>query len=85
MEIYGQIILEDGTGFQDMGAIRLPVEIDTHINTKLLMLLVIGVAVLLFIVEWVRVDVVAMAMMVLLPELGLLNVHDTLQCLKDSD
>jgi len=39
--------------------------------------LVIGVAVLLFIMEWVRVDVVAMAMMVLLPELGLLNVRDT--------
>ncbi|MCP4718277.1 MAG: SLC13 family permease [Desulfobacteraceae bacterium] len=77
MEIYGQVSLEDGTGFQDMGAIRLPVEIDTHLNTKLLMLLVIGIAVLFFIMEWVRVDVVAMAMMVLLPELGLLNARDT--------
>ncbi|MFH1156875.1 MAG: SLC13 family permease [Pseudomonadota bacterium] len=77
MEIYGQLSLEDGNVFQDLGAIRLPVEIDTHLNVKLLMLLVIGVAVLLFIVEWVRVDVVAMAMMVLLPELGLLNVRDT--------
>lgn len=77
MEIYGQLTREQGTGFQDMGAIRLPVEIDTHISTKLLMLVVIGVAVLLFIVEWVRVDVVAMAMMVLLPELGLLNARDT--------
>ncbi len=77
MEVYGQLTREDGTGFQDMGAIRLPVEIDTHLNTKLLMLLVIGVAVLLFIMEWVRVDVVAMALMVLLPELGLLNARDT--------
>jgi di/tricarboxylate transporter len=77
MEIDGQLTLEDGSHFQDMGAIRLPVEIDTHLSTKLLMLLVIGAAVLLFIVEWVRVDVIAMAMMVLLPELGLLNPHDT--------
>jgi di/tricarboxylate transporter len=77
MEIYGHLARGEGAGFQDMGAIRLPVEIDTHISTKLLMLAVIGVAVLLFIVEWVRVDVVAMAMMVLLPELGLLNARDT--------
>ncbi|WDP91578.1 MAG: SLC13 family permease [Desulfobacter sp.] len=77
MEIYGQLTRGDGTQFQDTGAIRLPVEIDTHLNTKLLMLLVIGIAVLLFIMEWVRVDVVAMAMMVLLPELGLLNARDT--------
>ena len=77
MEIYGQLSLENRTDFQDMGAIRLPVEIDTRLNTKLMMLFVIGVAVLMFIMEWVRVDVVAMAMMVLLPELGLLNAQDT--------
>ena len=41
------------------------------------MLLVVSAAVFLFIVEWVRVDVVAIAMMVLLPELGLLNSKDT--------
>ena len=77
MEIYGQLTFGEGAEFQDMGAIRLPVEIDTHFNTKLLMLLVICAAVWLFIVEWVRVDVVAIAMMVLLPELGLLNARDT--------
>lgn len=79
MEIYGHLCLEDGTEFQDMGAIRLPVQIDTHLNTKLLMLLVIAIAVLFFIMEWVRVDVVAIAMMVLLPELGLLNARGYLQ------
>lgn len=77
MEIYGQVVLQDGTEIQDMGAVRVPVKIDTHLKKKLLMLLVIGVAFLLFIVEWIRVDVVAMAIMVLLPELGLLNARDT--------
>jgi di/tricarboxylate transporter len=77
MEIYGQLISADGSQFQDMGANRLPFEVDTHLNTKLLMLLVVAAAVFLFIMEWVRVDVVAIAMMVLLPELGLLNSQDT--------
>jgi len=79
LEIYGKLTLKDkGEGaFRDMGAVHLPVDVDTHLGTKLLMLLVIAAAVLLFIVEWVRVDVVAMAMMVLLPELGLLKPEDT--------
>jgi di/tricarboxylate transporter len=77
MEAYGQLISAEGSAFQDMGATRLPFEVDTHLNTKLLMLLVVAAAVFLFIVEWVRVDVVAIAMMVLLPELGLLNSADT--------
>ena len=77
MEIYGQLTAGDGNTFQDIGAIRLPFEVDTNLLTKLLMLLVVAVAVLLFIVEWVRVDVVAIAMMVMLPELGLLNSKDT--------
>jgi di/tricarboxylate transporter len=77
MEIYGQLTSADGNQFQDMGATRLPFDVDTHMHTKLLMLLVVAAAVFLFIVEWVRVDVVAIAMMVLLPELGLLNSSDT--------
>jgi di/tricarboxylate transporter len=77
MEAYGQLITAKGNSFQDMGATRLPFEVDTHLNTKLLMLLVVAAAVFLFIMEWVRVDVVAIAMMVLLPELGLLNSADT--------
>lgn len=77
MEINGQLTGANGIKLQDMGAIRLPFEVDTHLMTKLLMLLVVAAAVFLFIVEWVRVDVVAIAMMVLLPELGLLNSKDT--------
>jgi di/tricarboxylate transporter len=77
VEMYGQLTAGDGSKFQDLGATRLPFEVDTHLNTKLLMLLVIGAAVFLFIVEWVRVDVVAIAMMVLLPELGLLDARNT--------
>ncbi|MCF8061130.1 MAG: SLC13 family permease [Deltaproteobacteria bacterium] len=39
----------------------------------ILVLLLIGAAVFLFIVEWIRVDVVAILMMVLLPMLGLIS------------
>jgi len=77
MEIYGQVVTAEGQRLQDIGAAQLPFEVDTHLATKLLMLLVVGVAVFLFIMEWVRVDVVAIAMMVLLPELGLLDAQDT--------
>jgi di/tricarboxylate transporter len=77
IEAYGQLISADGQALEDMGATRLPFEVDTHLNTKLLMLLLVAAAVFLFIMEWVRVDVVAIAMMVLLPELGLLDSADT--------
>jgi di/tricarboxylate transporter len=62
----------------------MPVNVDTHIGTKLLMLAVIIAAVFFFIMEWVRVDVVAIAMMVLLPELGLLNAQDTFKGLSSN-
>ncbi|MFZ1198839.1 MAG: SLC13 family permease [Desulfobacterales bacterium] len=84
MDIYGELIGADGNRFQDMGIIRLPFKVDTHLRTKLLMLMVIAAAVFLFIVEWVRVDVVAIAMMVLLPELGLLNARDTFKGLSSN-
>ncbi len=77
MDVYGELTTANGSGIQDMGIISLPFEVDTHFRTKLLMLAVVAAAVFLFIVEWVRVDVVAIAMMVLLPELGLLNAQDT--------
>ncbi|MCB2190585.1 MAG: SLC13 family permease [Deltaproteobacteria bacterium] len=62
----------------------MPFEVDTHLRTKLLMLAVVAAAVFLFIVEWVRVDVVAIVMMVLLPELGLLNSADTFRGLSSN-
>ena len=77
MDIYGELATADGSTLQDMGVASLPFEVDTHLGTKLLMLAVIASAVFLFIMEWVRVDVVAIAMMVVLPELGLLNAGDT--------
>jgi len=84
LDIYGDLITASGDNIQDMGVVELPVDIDTHIGTKLLMLAVIIVAVFLFIMEWVRVDVVAIAMMVLLPELGLLNAGDTFKGLSSN-
>ncbi|MEJ2157021.1 MAG: SLC13 family permease [Desulfobacteraceae bacterium] len=84
LDIYGDLINARGDTIQDMGIVQLPVDIDTHIGTRLLMLAVILVAVILFIMEWVRVDVVAIAMMVLLPELGLLNAGDTFKGLSSN-
>jgi len=84
MDMYGELLNARGEKTRDMGIVRLPIAVDTHIGTKLLMLAVIVTAVFLFIVEWVRVDVVAMAMMVLLPELGLLNSRDTFKGLSSN-
>jgi len=84
MDIYGDLTAAGGKPIQDMGAVRWPFSVDTHIWTKLLMLALIGAAVFLFIVEWVRVDVVAIAMMVLLPELGLLDSQDTFKGLSSN-
>ncbi|WP_319407054.1 SLC13 family permease [uncultured Desulfosarcina sp.] len=84
MDIYAELTTPDGNKVQDMGNTRLPFEVDTHLRTKLLMLAVIAAAIFFFIVEWVRVDVVAMAMMVLLPELGLLNAKDTFKGLSSN-
>jgi len=84
LDIYGELVAEDGRKIQDMGVYRLPFEVDTHLRTKVMMLTLIAVAVFLFIMEWVRVDVVAIAMMVLLPELGLLNAQDTFKGLSSN-
>jgi hypothetical protein len=67
-----------------MGNTRLPFEVDTPLRTKLLMLMVIAAAIFLFIVEWVRVDVVAIAMMALLPEPSLLDAQDTFKGLSSN-
>jgi di/tricarboxylate transporter len=84
MDSYGELTRAHGEKIKDVGIVKLPVIVDTHIGTKLLMLTVIVAAVFLFIVEWVRVDVVAIAMMVLLPELGLLNAQDTFKGLSSN-
>jgi len=84
LDISAELISSDGREIHDMGVMRLPFEVDTHLGTKLLMLLVIAAVVFLFIIEWVRVDVVAILMMVLLPELGLLNAHDAFRGLSSN-
>ena len=67
------LVAPDGRKIEDLGVVRSPFRVDTRLRTKLLMLLVVGSVVFLFVVEWVRVDVVGILMMVLLPELGLLD------------
>ncbi len=84
MDIYGELVAGDGHKVQDTGIFRLPFKVDTHLKSKILMLIIIAVVIFLFIVEWVRVDVVAIAMMVLLPELGLLNARDTFRGLSSN-
>jgi di/tricarboxylate transporter len=84
LDIFAELITADGHEIHDMGVVTLPFNVDTHLRTKLLMLLVIGAVVFLFIVEWVRVDVVGILMMVLLPELELLNAHDAFRGLSSN-
>jgi di/tricarboxylate transporter len=84
LEVFGELTAQGSPRIYDAGISTLPFDVDTHLYTKLLMLAVVAVAVFLFIVEWVRVDVVAMAMMVLLPELGLLNAQDTFRGLSSN-
>ncbi len=84
LDVAGQMKTDRGEEISDTGIIKLPFEVDTHLKTKLLMILVVAAAVFLFIVEWVRVDVVGILMMVLLPELGLLNAHDAFRGLSSN-
>ena len=84
LDISADLITPEGQRIHDMGVTTLPFEVDTHLWTKALMLIVVAVVVLLFIMEWVRVDVVAILMMVLLPELGLLNAHDAFRGLSSN-
>ncbi|GAB6143835.1 SLC13 family permease [Desulfocicer niacini] len=77
LDIFSELTAPNGKKLYDAGVASVPFEVDTHLFTKLLMLCVVAIAVILFIFEWVRVDVVGILMMVLLPELGLLRAEDT--------
>ncbi|MCP4606640.1 MAG: SLC13 family permease [Proteobacteria bacterium] len=83
-DVSASIVAEDGSKIQDAGEVLAPIKIDTHFDTKLLVLAVIAIAVFLFIVEWVRVDVVAIMIMVALPELGLIDARDTFRGLSSN-
>lgn len=84
LDVMGKLADGSGKRVEDAGITTAPFAVDTHLYTKILMLAVVALAVFLFIVEWVRVDVVAIAMMVLLPELGLLNAGDTFRGLSSN-
>jgi len=84
LDVSAELIDAQDHQLHDVGTMKLPFEVDTHLRTKLLMLFVVGIAVFLFIVEWVRVDVVGILMMVLLPELNLVNAHDTFRGLSSN-
>lgn len=84
MDITAELTDAENNAIHDVGIVKLPVKVDTHLRTKLLMLFVVGIAVFLFIIEWVRVDVVGILMMVLLPELNLINAHDTFRGLSSN-
>ena len=83
-DVSAELIGAQNNEIHDVGVIKLPFEVDTHLRTKLLMLFVVGIAVFLFIMEWVRVDVVGILMMVLLPELNLVNAQDTFRGLSSN-
>ncbi len=84
LDISADLTDQAGNKINDTGVETLGFEVDTHLKTKILMIAVIGIVVLLFIMEWVRVDVVAILMMVLLPELGLLNAQDAFRGLSSN-
>jgi di/tricarboxylate transporter len=84
MDITAELTDAENHEIHDVSIVKLPFKVDTHLRTKLLMLFVVGIAVFLFIIEWVRVDVVGILMMVLLPELNLINAHDTFRGLSSN-
>jgi di/tricarboxylate transporter len=77
IDIVAPLHSESGTHFVDHGRSVKRIRVDTPLRTKLTVLAVIAVAVFLFIVEWVRVDVVAVAIMVSLPLLNLIDSRAT--------
>lgn len=78
------LVTPGGEQIQDSGVVSVPVTVDTRLSTKILVLAVILVAIFLFVVEWVRVDVVGIIMMVSLPILGLLDAHLAFQGLSSN-
>jgi len=83
-DILAKMVTDDGFKVHDAGFVKSPFEIDTHLETKLLMLFFVAMAIFLFVVEWVRIDVVAILMMVLLPELGLLKAGEAFRGLSSN-
>jgi di/tricarboxylate transporter len=70
-----------GFRLHDSGAVTVPVQVQTPRRTKVIVLIVIAFAVFLFMVEWLRVDLVAILLMLALPLLCLIDARDTFKAL----
>ena len=70
-------VIQAGKPMLDTGTVKAPFKVDTPLRTKIIVLLLIAFVIFMFIVEWVRVDVVAIIMMVSLPLLDLLHSRQT--------
>jgi len=77
LHVSAPLVASDGARIQDSGSVTLQTKVNTPLTTKIIVIAILFVAVFLFIVEWVRVDVVAMLMMVTLPLLNLLDSKAT--------
>lgn len=77
MDLTVPLVSDQGHTMQDGALITWPVRVETPLATKLIVLGILFIAIFLFVVEWVRVDVVAIMMMVSLPLLNLLDSRAT--------
>jgi di/tricarboxylate transporter len=77
LDVSAPLRASDGRYIRDTGILQMPVRVDTSLGKKLLVLAVLAVAVFLFVIEWVRVDVVAIMIMISLPLLNLLGSKET--------
>jgi len=71
------LLRADGSRLYDDGTVKLPIRVESPLRTKLIVIAMIAIAIFLFVVEWVRVDVVAIMMMVSMPLLNLLHSKQT--------
>ena len=77
LQVSAPLLSSAGAQIQDSGSVTVRAKVNTPLSTKLIVIAILFLAVFLFIVEWVRVDVVAMLMMVSLPLLNLLDSKAT--------
>lgn len=77
VDVSAPLIADDGSRIRDSGTVTVPARVETPLRTKMIVLIIIALAIFLFVVEWVRVDVVAIMIMVSLPLLNLLSSRAT--------
>ncbi|MBW2525400.1 MAG: SLC13 family permease [Deltaproteobacteria bacterium] len=76
-QLSAPLLEADGSRVHDDGTFELPVRVESPFRTKIIVIAMIAIAIFLFVVEWVRVDVVAIMMMVSMPMLNLLHSKQT--------